>query len=52
MDKIREMLKADKFTEVATVCIGDDMPLTLKLVMDSGEGELSFLLAPRLEADD
>jgi proliferating cell nuclear antigen len=52
LDKIREMLKADKFTEVATVCIGDDMPLTLKLVMDSGEGELSFLLAPRLEADD
>lgn len=52
LDKISEMLKADKFTEVVTVCIGNDMPLTLKLVMDSGDGELRFLLAPRLEADE
>ena len=52
LDKIREMLKADKFSNVATIKLGDDMPLKLSLNMVSEEGELSFLLAPRLEAED
>lgn len=52
LEKIREMLKADKFSETATIKLGDDMPLTLVLTMISDEGELSFLLAPRIETDD
>ena len=46
------MLKADKFSEIATICLGNDMPLTLSLKMVSEDGELSFLLAPRIEAED
>ncbi|MGL4670100.1 MAG: proliferating cell nuclear antigen (pcna) [Methanobacteriaceae archaeon] len=52
LEKIREMLKADKFSDIATIQLGNDMPLTLKLKMVSEDGELSFLLAPRIEADD
>ncbi|KZX15695.1 DNA polymerase sliding clamp [Methanobrevibacter cuticularis] len=52
LEKIREMLKADKFSDIATIKLGDDMPLDLKLKMVSDEGELSFLLAPRIEAEE
>lgn len=52
LDKIKEMLKADKFSETAIINLGDDMPLKLTLKMPSNEGELSFLLAPRIEAED
>lgn len=46
------MLKADKFSETAIINLGDDMPLKLTLKMASNEGELSFLLAPRIEAEE
>lgn len=52
LDKIREMLKADKFSEEAEIRLGTDMPLSLTLNMVTGDGKLSFLLAPRLEQDD
>ncbi|MDL2246283.1 proliferating cell nuclear antigen (pcna) [Methanobrevibacter sp. OttesenSCG-928-K11] len=52
LEKIREMLKADKFSDIAIIKLGDDMPLNLKLRMVSEDGELSFLLAPRIETDD
>jgi len=52
LDKIRQMLKADKFSDVAIIQLGDDMPLNLTLKMVSDDGELSFLLAPRIENDE
>lgn len=52
LDKIREMLKADRFSNVAEISLGNDMPLLLSLEMVTGDGELSFLLAPRLETDE
>ena len=52
LEKIREMLKADKFSDIAKIYLGNDMPLKLSLKMISGDGELSFLLAPRIEADE
>lgn len=52
LDKIREMLKADKFSDIAGIKLGNDMPLSLSLKMVSDDGELRFLLAPRLETDD
>lgn len=52
LDKIREMLKADKFSDIAEIHLGEDMPLSLTLNMVTGDGKLSFLLAPRLETDD
>lgn len=52
LDKIREMLRADRFSETATINLGNDMPLKLTLKMPDDMGELSFLLAPRLEAEE
>jgi len=52
LEKIREMLKADKFSDIAVIKLGNDMPLDLKLKMVSDDGELSFLLAPRIESED
>lgn len=52
LDKIREMLKADKFSDMASIKLGNDMPLSLSLKMITNDGELSFLLAPRLETED
>lgn len=46
------MLKADKFSEEAEIRLGSDMPLSLILNMVTGDGNLSFLLAPRLESDE
>jgi len=52
LEKVREMLKADKFSETAMIRLGNDMPLNLALKMPSDEGELSFLLAPRIESEE
>ena len=52
LEKIREMLKADKFSEMAITNLGTDIPLYLTLRRVDGEGELSFLLAPRIESED
>jgi proliferating cell nuclear antigen len=52
LEKIKEMLKADKFSETAVLKLGNDMPLNLSLKMASEEGELTFLLAPRIESEE
>ncbi|MDO5827009.1 MAG: proliferating cell nuclear antigen (pcna) [Methanobrevibacter sp.] len=52
LEKIREMLKADKFSEMAIINLGTDIPLYLTLRRVDGAGELSFLLAPRIESED
>lgn len=52
LEKIREMLKADKFSDFAIISLGNDMPLNLTLKMLSEDGELSFLLAPRIETEE
>lgn len=52
LEKIKEMLKADKFSETVSIRLGNDMPLHLSLKMASDEGELSFLLAPRIESEE
>lgn len=52
LEKVKEMMKADKFSETAQIKLGNDMPLNLYLKMVSDEGELSFLLAPRIESEE
>jgi proliferating cell nuclear antigen len=52
LEKIKEMLKADKFSETVVIKLGNDMPLHLSLKMVSDEGVLSFLLAPRIESEE
>ena len=51
IENIKEMLKAEKFADNTYVQLGDDMPLTLVLELLNDEGELSFLLAPRIEEE-
>lgn len=51
IENIKEMLKAEKFADNTYVQFGDDMPLTLVLELLNNEGELSFLLAPRIEEE-
>ncbi|MBE6493555.1 MAG: proliferating cell nuclear antigen (pcna) [Methanosphaera stadtmanae] len=51
IENIKEMLKAEKFADNTYVSIGNDMPLTLSLELLNDEGELSFLLAPRIEEE-
>ena len=49
--KIKDMMKARKLDDTVTLGLGDEMPLTLKFDIN-GEGELSFLLAPRVDATE
>ena len=49
---LEKILKADKFSEMAIINLGTDIPLYLTLRRVDGEGELSFLLAPRIESED
>lgn len=52
LDRVSEMLKADKFSDVAMIGLGNDLPLSLTLKMVTGDGELVFFLAPRLDSED
>ena len=50
--KIKEMLKAKKLSKDITIKLGEDLPLVLNMVFGIDEGNLTFLLAPRLETED
>lgn len=52
LEKVKEMLKADKFSDSVIIQLGDDMPLNLTLKALHGEGVLSFALAPRLDSEE
>ena len=49
--KLQEIFKASKFSKECEIGIGDDMPLTASFKLITNDGELSYLLAPRLETD-
>lgn len=51
LEKVKEMLKAYKFSDRVIVSLGNDTPLDLTFELPEGEGRLTFLLAPRLEAE-
>ena len=50
--KLQEIFRASKFSEQCFLEIGDDKPLRVSFKLITGDGELSYLLAPRLETDD
>lgn len=50
--KLQEMYKASKFSDICEISLGTNMPLILKFKLVSDDGEISFLLAPRLETDE
>ncbi|WP_296882157.1 proliferating cell nuclear antigen (pcna) [uncultured Methanobrevibacter sp.] len=52
IDRIKDMLEASNLSEQCELSLGEDIPLNLKLKLVTGDGELGFLLAPRLEEAD
>lgn len=52
LSKIKEMLKADKFSNNCYLLYGSDMPLRVDLQSPDENEILSFLLAPRIEEED
>ena len=52
LDKLKAMMDASSLSEQCELCLGDSLPLTLTFKLVTGDGELGFLLAPRIETDD
>ena len=52
IDKIKAMMEASSLSEQCELSLGDDIPLQLTFKLVTGDGELSFLLAPKLEESD
>lgn len=50
--KLKEIFKASKFSEYVEICLGNDMPVTFNFKLVSDDGNLGFLLAPRLEEEE
>ena len=50
--KLKDIFSASKFSDNVTVNLGNSMPLGLNFELITGDGELSYLLAPRLETED
>ena len=51
IEKLQDMLKSSKFAKNTILYIGEDMPLKLIMELTTGDGELGFLLAPRLSEE-
>lgn len=51
LERVEEMLKADKVTDTLNIELGNDMPISLHLKNLSEDILLNFLLAPRIEQE-
>jgi proliferating cell nuclear antigen len=52
LENIKEVTRADKFSDTVVLKLGNELPLNFILKMPSDEGELSFLIAPRIESEE
>ena len=52
IDKLKDIMKASKFSEQVTLSLGNDMPIKVEFKLITGDGQLEYLLAPRLETSD
>lgn len=52
LEKLKHMVKACEFADVARIGMGNDMPLSLEFESETQDGSISFLLAPRIEAEE
>lgn len=52
LEKIKEVTRADKFSDTVVLKLGNELPLNFILKMPSDEGELSFFIAPRIESEE
>ncbi|MBQ2832356.1 proliferating cell nuclear antigen (pcna) [Methanobrevibacter sp.] len=51
-EKVSDIMRASKFSKEVTVSLGNDMPLKITFELITGDGRLTYLLAPRLEETD
>lgn len=49
---LENIMKASKFSEECILKFGDDKPLSLTFELATGDGKLSYLLAPRIDLDE
>ena len=49
IEKFMDIFRASKLTETVELGLGNDLPVTITFKLVSGDGSVSFLLAPRLE---
>ena len=49
IEKVTDIFRCSKLSEEVELGLGNDLPLTVTFKLVTGEGEVSFLLAPRLE---
>lgn len=52
LDKVKDIFRASKISEECIIHMGDNMPVGFEFQMVSGDGGMSFLLAPRLSMED
>ena len=48
-DKLMDIMKASKFSKECSLSLGEDLPLQIIFELETRDGQLSYLLAPRLE---
>lgn len=51
ISKLKEIFAASKFSEVVEISVGTNKPISFKFELITGDGELKYLLAPRLEQE-
>lgn len=52
IDKLKDIFSASKFSDICELYLGNNMPIIIIFRLDTGDGELKFLLAPRLTEED
>ena len=52
VDKVKEILKSSKFSPIIKMGLGSDIPALFEFNLPTGDGKLSFMLAPRLSEED
>lgn len=52
INKLKDIFTASKFSDVVKINLGTDMPMVVEFELVTGDGDLKFLLAPRIETDD
>lgn len=52
INKLKDIIVASKFSDIAEINLGNDMPMMINFELISGDGNLRFLLAPRIETDE
>lgn len=52
IEKFNDIFRASKLTETVELGLGNDLPVTITFKLVTGDGQVSFLLAPRLEAEE